>query len=227
MGSWDLMDNGCYNAETFVPAAYTGYERWFCGWSEPKLLNSARNDTLRPIVSSGEFGVITASGTINGPHNNDTEYWIVENHQRIDGSWDMYARGEGLILYHIRHHNSWGSSANANPTKDGYILLPADDTLRVGGQIGKQGDCYPYNSRDSIVLPDALNYPITDIKQETDGTITFKVCGGQPTGVEEIGDRRQDIGDRRQAMKVMMNGRIYIHRGDKLYTITGNETHIL
>jgi len=227
MGTWDLMDYGCYNAETFIPAPYNGYQRWFCGWSEPKILNTAKNDTLRPIVSSGDFGVITTSGTINGPHNDDTEYWIVENHQRIDGSWDMYARGEGLIIYHMQHHNSWGSGANSNATKDGYILLPADDTLRVDGYVGRQQNCYPYQGKDSIVLTKAPNYPITAITKQTNGNITFKVCGGQTTGLEAIGDRQQTIGDwaigqeGEKATKVMINGRIYIHRGNHLYNQIG------
>jgi len=227
MGTWDLMDYGCYNAETFIPASYNGYQRWFCGWSEPKMMNTAINDTLRPISSSGDFGVITASGTINGPHNNNTEYWILENHQRIDGSWDMYAPGEGLILYHMRHHNSWGLGANSNSAQDGCLLLPADDTLRIKGAVGRQQNCYPYLGKDSIVLTKAPNYPITEIKQESNGNITFKVCGGEPTGLEEIGDRRQEIGDwargreGEKAMKVMINGTMYILRGNHLYNQIG------
>jgi len=226
MGTWDLMDYGCYNKETFIPAAYNGYQRWFCGWSEPKMMNEAKNDTLRSITSSGDFGVITTSGKINGPHNDNTEYWIIENRQ-LEG-WDMWADGEGLIVYHMRHHNGWGSGANANDSTDGCILLPADDTLRVQGWVGKQEDCYPYLSKDSIVLSKAPNYPITEIKQEVNGDITFKVCGGEkPTGLDEkaIGDRRQAIG--REGEKVVVNGTMYIRRGDKLYTLTGNETHIL
>jgi len=227
MGTWDLMDYGCYNMETYVPASYTGYERWFCGWSKPKMMNTAKNDTLRPISSSGDFGVIAVNGSVDGPHNNNVAYWIIENHQQEDGSWDQYAMGEGLILYQIKHHSSWASGANANSTKDGYILQPADGTLRQSGWVGKQGDCYPYNTLDSIVLPQASNYHISAITQEANGDITLKVCGGEkPAGLEAIG-RDGEKARWQEGEKVMINGSLYIRRGDKVYTITGNETHIL
>ena len=29
MGSWDLMCDGSYNGDTFVPAGYTSYEKWY------------------------------------------------------------------------------------------------------------------------------------------------------------------------------------------------------
>jgi len=171
MGAWDLMDYGCYNGGTYIPASYTGYERWFCGWSQPKMMNCAKNDTLRPISMSGDFGVISANGTVSGP-NSSTEYWIIENRQRK--GWDAYASGEGLIMYRMQYHSYWGTSTNAS-NKNGCILLPADSTLRNDGYVGKQGDCYPYNGLDSIKI--ASNYPITAIKQEENGDITLRVCG--------------------------------------------------
>ncbi len=228
MGTWDLMDYGCYNAETYIPAPYTGYERWFCGWSQPKMMNTAKNDTLRPIATSGDFGVIAASGNVSGPHNNNTEYWIIENHQRIVGSWDDYALGNGLILYHMKHHSYWDKSANYN-NLNGCILLPADGQLRYITEeglpfVGKQGDCYPYNNLDSIkVVP---KFPITGIKQEANGDITFKVCGGAPDPTPTHLDDLENL-ENLAPTKFLHNGILYIRRGNKLYLTTGHETHIL
>lgn len=225
MGTWDLMDYGCYSGGTFIPTPYNGYQRWFCGWAQPKMMNCIKNDTLRPITESGDFGVITANGTVNGPHNGGTEYWIIENHQYT--GWDVVAQDSGLLLYHMKYHSAWSSSTNYDNRK-GCILLPADGTLRYQYEgdwfVGKPGDCYPYETLDSITTI-VDKYPITKIKQESNGNITFKVCGGWPipTGLGEMGEEARGL----KGEKVWRNGTLYIRRGNKLYTITGNETHIL
>jgi len=223
MGTWDLMDYGCYNCGSYVPASYNGYQRWFCGWSKPKMMNIAKNDTLRPITESGDFGVIATSGSVSDYHNNNTEYWIIENHQGL--GWDAYSYGKGMILFHMKHHNSWGTSTNANNQK-GCILLPADGSLRDQyGYVGKQDDCYPYGNLDSIKI--ASNYPITAIKQESNGNITFKVCGGAPDPTTRLEEPNGEEAKWLKGEKVIVNGVMYIRRGNKLYTITGNEAHIL
>ena len=46
LGSWDIMDYGPYNNNGNTPPNYTAYERWFMGWIEPTLLNTACSVTL-------------------------------------------------------------------------------------------------------------------------------------------------------------------------------------
>jgi len=222
MGFWELMDYGCYNMETFVPATYVGYERWFCQWNRPIWLNEAKDVTLRPIATSGDFAVITASGDTLSHANANTTYWIIENHQATPGSWDYYAQGKGLIVYQIHHHNNW---RDANSVTGGYVLFPADGTLRVDGHVGKQGDCYPYPGKDTLLIPDAPDFPITAITQLTNGDISFKVCGGTPQPAAFKGESmNREISE---PEKIIYHGVIYIRRGNKLYTLTGNETNIL
>lgn len=172
MGLWSLMDYGCYAGATYCPAGYTGYERWFMGWSSPKALNRCQNVTLNPLGSSGEFGVVTSNGSMPSKANEGT-YWVVENRQKKD--WDRYLPKAGLIAYKIQYHSSWRAGANSGT--QGYVLVPADGMLRDGdGYVGKAGDCYPYQSTTSINV--APNYPITDITRNANGTISLKVLGG-------------------------------------------------
>lgn len=213
MGTWSLMDYGCYNGGTYLPSGFTGYERWFCGWSTPKLLNAAANDTLAAIGDTGEFAIITADGTMpNGPHNG--AYYVLENHQR--NGWDKYAAGAGLIVYRMQYHSSW---AHANSGTEGYILQPADGQLRYldkdgGYYVGKPGDCYP-TAATSFTSTETDAYPVTDIEQLSDGRIAYRVMGGVPAGAETPAAQEEGV------RKYLRNGHIVIVRGEQTYDILG------
>lgn len=216
MGRWDLMDYGCYGGDGYVPSPYTGWQRWFMDWSKPHFLNSAEDVTLRPISESGEFGVITKDGQ-RCDSMNTTAYWIVENHQQV--GWDQYAFGEGLIAYQLKYHSGWRSNSVNSESNKSYVLVPADGTLRYGGgYVGKQGDCYPYGALDSITTL-APAYPITAIRQETNGDITFKVCGGDPQPTEvEYGIWNMEYGVWRKELR---NGQLILIRDNQEYDILG------
>ena len=212
MGSWDLMDYGCYNGDTYIPSAYNGFQRWFCGWSRPILLNSPDDITLRPISQSGDFGLITSDGQLCDSLSTNW-HWIVENRQ--PQGWDEYAHGQGLILYQMKYHNDWGTSTNSGT--EGCRLLPADGVLRSGGYVGKQGDCYPYDDLNSILI--APNYPITAIQQEANGDISLKVCGGRQTPTENV-----EMNPNTQSTswhKVLRDGVLYIERDGQVYSVMG------
>lgn len=212
MGSWDLMDYGCYNGDTYIPSAYNGFQRWFCGWSRPVLMNSQDDITLRPISQSGDFGLITSDGQPCDSLSTSW-HWIIENRQ--PQGWDEYASGQGLILYQMKYHSGWGRSTNYNT--EGCRLLPADGVLRSSGYVGKQGDCYPYGDLDSILI--APNYPITAIQQEANGDITFKVCGGKQTPTENVkaATNTQSASWR----KMLRSGALYIERNGQVYSVIG------
>lgn len=211
MGTWSLMDYGCYNYDTYVPSPFTGYERWFCGWSSPKLLNTAANDTLAAISETGEFAIITADGTMpSGPH--DGAYYVLENHQK--SGWDKYAAGAGMIVYRMQYHSGW---SHANSGIEGYILKPADGQLRYynsGYYVGKAGDCYPTAST-SFAPTETADYPVTDIEQLSDGRIAYRVMGGVPAGTEN------SVAPTDGVRKILQNGHIVIVQGDQTYDILG------
>ena len=51
MDNWDIMDTGAYGGDGYVPAPYTSYERMFCGWLTPTVLDSPITiQDMKPIT---------------------------------------------------------------------------------------------------------------------------------------------------------------------------------
>lgn len=219
LGMWSIMDYGPYNNDMHSPPSMTAYERSFLGWMQPTLLNQAADCQLLPLSESNQAGYITDNGaTIESIANpGTTPFYMVENRQRT--GWDIGVPGEGLLLYKITYNSANWNSNNVNNTATamGVDILEADGlapTSQQSGYNGKQGDCYPYNTLDSILV--APSYPITNITQNQDGSMSFKVCGGgKPTGVENVNNNEN------RSRKVLRDGKLYILRGDKAYDILG------
>lgn len=93
MGSWDLMDYGSYNDDTYTPAGYTGYEKMVCGWTTPVELDSDTTITdMQPLADMGQTYIIYNKGNAN-------EYYILENRQLT--GYDAALPGAGLLIEHI------------------------------------------------------------------------------------------------------------------------------
>ncbi|MBF1073128.1 MAG: M6 family metalloprotease domain-containing protein, partial [Prevotellaceae bacterium] len=93
MGSWDLMDNGAYNGDGFVPAGYTGYEKMVCGWTKPVELTADTTITGRQCLADmGQTYIVYNDADRN-------EYYILDNRQ-LKG-FDAQLPGRGMIISHI------------------------------------------------------------------------------------------------------------------------------
>lgn len=81
-GYYDIMDAGNYNGDSWYPAGYSAFERYFCGWIEPKPING--------IDEVGELQALheTPDAYIIRPFEGSTNYWMVE--KRAKQSWDKY-----------------------------------------------------------------------------------------------------------------------------------------
>lgn len=189
MGSWDLMDYGCYNDDGFTPCSYTGYEKMFVGWSTPLVLNA---DTivsrLEPISEGGQ------SAMVNNPAN-PNEYFILDNRQ-LRG-YDAGLPGHGLIVIHIDYDKEIWDANLVNST--GYdeetgltnahqraTIFHADNDDDFYTQAG---DAYPYQGNDSLTASSSpatflynknvdgtynLGFGLWDITQNSDGTMSFR-----------------------------------------------------
>ena len=213
-GKWSVMDYGPYNNDMHTPPSLSAYERYFMGWITPTLLNSADDITLEPLSTSNQAGIITSDGQMPGT-GRGTIYWMVENRQKT--GWDIDIPGSGLLLSQIK---PWSSNSVNNDKNNMKIdILEADGITAVNGThndpvwYGKQGDVYPYGTLDSIVV--APNYPINEITQNTDRTVSFKVCGGKQTPTEVSAECMV------QRAKCIVNGRMVIVRGDVKYDVLG------
>lgn len=101
VGYYDIMDAGNYNGEGWYPAGYSAFERYFCGWLEPKPINGIDEvGELQPLHEAPDAYIIR-------PFEGSTNYYMIE--KRAKQSWDKYlpcftesATGEAItekILY--------------------------------------------------------------------------------------------------------------------------------
>ena len=203
MSSWDLMCSGSYNADGMCPPNYTAYEKIFAGWMKPTTLDRAATVKNLPAqdVNYGYAYII-----YNDAHTD--EYYLLENRQNNVGVWDRGLAGSGLQITHVDYDaNIW--SYNRVNTPADYSNLKNDherltifcaDNDRVGssnttdGSNTDAGDLYPYKGNNSLTdtsVPAAKIYnggefmgkPITNITQNTDGTIAFDFMGGSTENV--------------------------------------------
>ena len=185
MNAWDLMCSGSYNGNSYIPAGFTSYEKMYCGWYQPIVLN---NDTIvkdmKPLSEGGEFYII-----YNDAH--PDEYYLLENRQKT--GWDAALPGNGLLVIHVDYDplpwqynfvNNYTSYPNYN-NHERYTVIAADNNR---GSNDVATDTYPYNDNDSLtntslpraelynLNPDGIHYtskPITKIRQEN-GLVSFE-----------------------------------------------------
>ncbi len=191
-GNWDIMCAGSYNNSSRTPAGYTAYERFFCGWGKPVLLNEPFTcDSMQPLVTSGEMYIITSTGESNliGNNPNPGTFYMLENRQKV--SWDRFIPGHGLLLTCIRYNFSrWTQNTVNNYSPLGYDILEADGKAPSldyydydNGYYGKQGDVFPagdVNSTNFLIEdhPVFETYPVSAIKENNDQTVYFRFMGG-------------------------------------------------
>ncbi|MCR4994861.1 MAG: M6 family metalloprotease domain-containing protein [Bacteroidales bacterium] len=190
MAEWSLMAMGCDNNGGFTPCGYTSYERWFCGWLEPTVLNAPTNiSEMKPLTEAPEAYVIYND-------NNPNEYYMLANHQQT--SWDSEIQGHGMMILHVDYSKkAWENNA-VNTTK-GHPrmgIIPADDELYYssGYYWADDGDLWP-GTKNNTALTDSsepaaslynansdgkkfMHKDIENITEEN-GTISFTFMGGE------------------------------------------------
>ncbi len=189
MDSWDLLDYGCYNGPTEMgecPAAFTSYERMYCGWLTPIELSDGCVVTgMQPLTSAPEAYII-----YNEAYRN--EYYLLENRQ-LEG-FDAYGYGHGMLILHVDFDSSvWeANKVNTIANHQRMTLIPADGVLSVP-LSSMAGDPWPGTSHNTALTdtssPAAKLYnansdgrlymgkPIEGIT-ETNGLISFVFNGG-------------------------------------------------
>lgn len=195
MSYWSLMDRGCYNGNGYVPCNYTGYERWFCGWIEPKEL--AADTLVTDMKSQSDYGDVFI--IYNPAHRN--EYLILQNIQPT--GWDAEAYGKGLLVMHV-DYDYWYWSYNVvnnTPERQRCTVIPADNNFNT--YYGVSGDTYPTHRNkvlNNTSSPAALfynkntdgtqnaNISLSDITQNADGTISFNFQLGEGSSSGEGDD---------------------------------------
>ena len=131
VGYYDLMDGGNYNGDSWYPAGYSAYERYLCGWIEPKPINSvAEAGDLLPLHESPDAYIISE-------FEGATNYYLIE--KRAKASWDKFlpcftnnatgeAVNEKMLYWHIDfNQENWiHNKVNVDPEHPGISLVEAD-----------------------------------------------------------------------------------------------------
>lgn len=197
MSVFDVMDQGSYNGNGFVPCNYTAFERIYAGWVEAIELESPA--TVKDMKSVSDYG----RPFIMYNYKNTNEYFLLENRQNT--GWDKGLYGSnGLLIVHVNYVPSrWANnSVNASNEKIQCCTVVNADGSRENTQYSLQGDLYPYEVK-GVTMNDeftdesepaaklytknsdnsyALGIPITNIKRSK-GSVSFLVCGGDANNV--------------------------------------------
>lgn len=197
MSVFDVMDQGSYNGNGFVPCNYTAFERIYAGWVEAiELIDPA---TVNDMKSVSDYG----RPFIMYNYKNTNEYFLMENRQNT--GWDKGLYGSnGLLIVHVNYVPSrWANnSVNSSAEKIQCCTVVNADGSRENTQYSLQGDLYPYEVK-GVTMNDeftdesepaaklytknsdnsyALGIPITNIKRSK-GSVSFLVCGGDDKNV--------------------------------------------
>ena len=205
MGPWDLMDYGSYNADGYLPAGYTSYERMVSGWLAPIEVSRGDNLTvtgMEALAENGEAYKLVNSG-------NADEYYLVENRQQL--GWDAALPASGVLVLHVDYdENLWACNYVNSTGQDIYsgaknnhqrlTILHADNDddskyfspyTQSYSKVTYTGDPYPYVGNDSITaysVPASATYTAnTDGKKFMDVAIRNISIAADGTASMEFG----------------------------------------
>ena len=193
MGSWDIMDTGCYADDTYTPIGYSAYEKNFMGWIDYVIPNPGTYYTL-PIWNQKNEDTDKAlflQSDING-----NEFFVIEN--RRQQGWDRYLPAQGLLIHHITYSASrWTQNTPNNQNIQLITIMPADNSLNTNSE---SGDTWPRNNKTEFTdnsTPAArlnmaangnisgnagyLGKPVTEMVINSDGTASFWYIKGAIT----------------------------------------------
>lgn len=198
MSVFDVMDQGSYNGNGFVPCNYTAFERIYAGWVEAIELESPA--TVKDMKSVSDYG----RPFIMYNYKNTNEYFLLENRQNT--GWDKGLYGSnGLLIVHVNYVPSRWANNTVNSSGEKIqccTVVNADGSRETTNQYSLQGDLYPYEVK-GVTMNDeftdesepaaklytknsdnsyALGIPITQIKRSK-GSVSFLVCGGDANNV--------------------------------------------
>lgn len=181
LGNWDIMDYGCYNNDGNTPCAYSGYERFFCGWAIPEVLVDSAEYTLEELNSTNKIYLISTTDEHNliGNDPNPATFYLLENRQQK--GWDMYLVGHGLMLTKINYkYSKWYSNTvNNTESNQGVDIIEAKANKST---TNKASDLFPKGAKSYKGI---AGHAITRIK-EKDGVISFTYKENVSTAIDEV-----------------------------------------
>ncbi len=182
MDVWSVLDYGSYNGDGYIPAAFTAYERNFCGWLEYTELSSATYVTGMPSLTDEPLAYVVYNDA------EQNEYYLLQNIQQT--GFNSAAYGHGLLIIHVDYNASaWANNTLNNTASHQRMTIFAADNRYGAYGANANGDPFPGSSGNTSftdeTTPAATLYnanlsgtyfmgkPIEDITETSDGLISF------------------------------------------------------
>jgi len=153
VGEWSIMSGGSWNGLTYdgdSPALPDAFLRWYQGWLTPVIPTSGTVYNLSAISTSPTVLLISRAPQTKvawqfGGTSGTTEYWLVENRQKV--GYDAALPGCGVLIWHIDETRSTNNNyANSDEDRPLVALEQADgrnDLWLSSYSRGDTGDPYP------------------------------------------------------------------------------------
>lgn len=199
LGSWDVLAYGPYNNNGDTPPAFSGYERFFMGWSNPTQLMGSGEITMATDVQENCFALLcelTTSGdeqqhNLIGNDPSPMRFYLLE--ERRKHGWDEYLPGEGLLITKITYNYlKWMNNRVNNGSNQGVSFIKADAKAKDDYDKGLPTDAYPAGANACNKIS---GYDITNIYWDEDRNIHFTLNNGTtPIIVDDIHDIMESEG---------------------------------
>mgnify|MGYP002854417928 CR=1 FL=1 len=178
VGGYDVMDAGNYNGDSWYPAGYSSFERYFCGWIEPKSISGlSQVGDLEPLHLSPDAYIIN-------PFVGSTNYYLIEKRQKT--SWDKFLpcftnstagenANEKVLYWYIDYEKEkWNSDRpNNDPEHLGISLIDAEQVPAGSGiMVPGLADSHPVAWYDlqGHLLPGLPSQRGIYVVRQSDGT---------------------------------------------------------
>lgn len=195
MDMWDIMHQGCYNGNSYLPANYTGFERWAAGWTTPiELKKDTIVSDMKSLTDYGDTYIIYNE-------QNQNEFYFIDNRQQT--GWDEGLYGDGLLITHVDYNQSIWDSNTPNNDVNHQRMSPFHADNLANTFRNAANDAYPYLDNDSLTntsKPAAtlfnsnvdgkalMSKAVLDIKRNGDGTMAFRFRGMKGANSNNPGD---------------------------------------
>lgn len=189
MDIWSVMDYGMYNAEGFVPCAYTSFERYSLGWAPMHTLDQPATMSIGTTEEEGKgYRIFTSAidSTSIVTATDTASFYIIET-IRQEG-WNIDAPANGLLISEVTYNaTAWKSNRVNVETNHRYCIVPAnnDYSYKTANKhlFGNSNHEFTLTSTPAsrTQFGAAMDKPLTDINYDAEtGKTTFNFRGGKP-----------------------------------------------
>jgi len=172
IGDWGLMGLGMWNGPNpnatdrgQSPSWPSAWSRVALGWVAPEVpVSDLSGVTLLPVEQAGPVYLLWDFGDDNN------EFFLIENRQKLPGTYDAYLPHHGLLVWHIDEnmpHNNWQIDATSPwrhddcywPNHYRVALQQADGWMDLENNVssfdgeGDVADPYPGNFNFTVFSP--------------------------------------------------------------------------